>query len=195
MEINGRPLSIISEAVGGTNVDNCPHACNTNPCGPFAQCIPNLENYECQCNPSNLQCNKAEELSSQQVNDVLSLHKDKQPKHQNFENEFGFVTTTIQTAFDVDAKVVAKNEYQVTLQSVGSSEKITTNEITTIAPISVNRANAENNPVDSSNVNNNYNENNNADDATNDNDDYNDDDYYYDYNQDTKDDAAVEGTN
>lgn len=63
MEINGRSVSIISEAVGGTNVDNCPHACSTKPCGPLAQCIPNLENYECQCNKTNLQCNKAEELS------------------------------------------------------------------------------------------------------------------------------------
>lgn len=32
------------------------------PCGPLATCIPNLENYECHCNPSNAQCNKAEEL-------------------------------------------------------------------------------------------------------------------------------------
>lgn len=56
-------MSIISEAIGGANVDNCPHACKTKPCGPLAQCIPNLESYECQCNKTNLQCNKAEELS------------------------------------------------------------------------------------------------------------------------------------
>lgn len=66
LEINGRSVSIISEAVGGTNVDNCPHACTMKPCGVLAQCVPNLESYECQCNPSNLQCNQAEELSVQQ---------------------------------------------------------------------------------------------------------------------------------
>lgn len=63
--INERPIAIISEALGGTNVDNCPHACVARPCGPFAQCIPNLENYECECNPqyNNVQlCNKAEEV-------------------------------------------------------------------------------------------------------------------------------------
>lgn len=65
MEINGRQLSIISEALGGTNVDNCPHACVARPCGPLAKCVPILENYECQCNPSSsIQCNKAEELPS-----------------------------------------------------------------------------------------------------------------------------------
>lgn len=65
--MNGRSIAIISEAVGGTNVDNCPHSCSSKPCGPLAQCVPNLESYECQCNPSNLQCNKAEELSIQQT--------------------------------------------------------------------------------------------------------------------------------
>lgn len=69
LEVNGRPMSIISEAVGGTNVDNCPHFCtnSTKPCGPLAQCIPNMDSYECQCNPANVQCNKAEELSIQQT--------------------------------------------------------------------------------------------------------------------------------
>lgn len=63
--INERPISIISEALGGSNVDNCPHACVARPCGALAQCIPNLENYECECNPKNnnvQQCNKAEEV-------------------------------------------------------------------------------------------------------------------------------------
>lgn len=61
--MNGRSIAIISEAVGGTNVDNCPHSCATKPCGPLANCLPNLDSYECQCNPSNIQCNKAEELT------------------------------------------------------------------------------------------------------------------------------------
>lgn len=72
MEVNGRSIAIISEAVGGTNVDNCPHSCTNKPCGPLAQCVPNLESYECQCNPSNLQCNKAEELSVQQTRSSLT---------------------------------------------------------------------------------------------------------------------------
>lgn len=71
LEINGRSLSIISEAVGGTNVDNCPHACIKKPCGPFAECIPNFDNYECQCSPTNFQCNKAEELTSQQIDAMV----------------------------------------------------------------------------------------------------------------------------
>lgn len=74
LEINGRIVSVISEAVGGTNVDNCPHACIKKPCGPFAQCIPNMDNYECQCSPLNVQCNKAEELTSQQI-DALRLNQ------------------------------------------------------------------------------------------------------------------------
>lgn len=62
VEINGRSLSIISEALGGSNIDNCPHACLAKPCGPLAQCVPSMESYECKCNPSNEQCNKAEEI-------------------------------------------------------------------------------------------------------------------------------------
>ncbi|KAJ6636410.1 Pikachurin [Pseudolycoriella hygida] len=70
VELNGRPISIISEALGGTNVDNCPHACVARPCGPLAKCVPHLENYECQCNPTNALCNKAEELSSESISMV-----------------------------------------------------------------------------------------------------------------------------
>lgn len=62
IDINGRSMLIIAEALGGSNVDNCPHACVARPCGPLATCIPNMENYECHCNPSNALCNKAEEL-------------------------------------------------------------------------------------------------------------------------------------
>ncbi|CAD7077010.1 unnamed protein product [Hermetia illucens] len=63
VDINGRTLSIISEALGGTNVDNCPHACVARPCGPLAECIPLMDNYECRCSPFNSLCNKAEEVS------------------------------------------------------------------------------------------------------------------------------------
>ncbi|KAG4076471.1 hypothetical protein HA402_005914 [Bradysia odoriphaga] len=73
VELNGRPISIISEALGGTNVDNCPHACVARPCGPLAKCVPHLENYECQCNPANALCNKAEELSSESISMVKQV--------------------------------------------------------------------------------------------------------------------------
>lgn len=62
VEVNGRSLSIISEALGGSNIDNCPHACLAKPCGPLAKCVPSLESYECKCNPQNEQCNRAEEI-------------------------------------------------------------------------------------------------------------------------------------
>ncbi|XP_058834768.1 pikachurin isoform X2 [Topomyia yanbarensis] len=67
VDINDRTISIISEALGGSNVENCPHACVARPCGPLAKCIPNLDSYECQCNPLNKQCNKAEELPSEVI--------------------------------------------------------------------------------------------------------------------------------
>lgn len=73
LEINEHPISIISEALGGSNVDNCPHACVAKPCGSLAKCIPNLESYECECNPSNVQCNKAEEVSAEQLNEEIAL--------------------------------------------------------------------------------------------------------------------------
>lgn len=82
VEINNRPISVISEALGGSNVDNCPHACVARPCGPLAECIPNLESYECQCNPKNTQCNKAEELTSDQLNkekNFILITKDVNP--------------------------------------------------------------------------------------------------------------------
>ncbi|GAB0093613.1 uncharacterized protein DMENIID0001_087780 [Sergentomyia squamirostris] len=62
MDVNGRPYSIVSEALGGSNVENCPHACVARPCGPLSICVPNLDTYECQCSPSNGQCHRAEEM-------------------------------------------------------------------------------------------------------------------------------------
>lgn len=57
MEINGRSLSIMSEAIGGSNVADCQHACLSQPCGSLAKCIPNFENYECVCSRFNEKCN------------------------------------------------------------------------------------------------------------------------------------------
>lgn len=51
-------MSIMSEAVGGSNVADCPHACTTRPCGSLAQCIPSYENYECVCSQFNDECNQ-----------------------------------------------------------------------------------------------------------------------------------------
>ncbi|XP_058123120.1 uncharacterized protein LOC131294149 [Anopheles ziemanni] len=67
VDINDRTIAIISEALGGSNVENCPHACVARPCGPLAKCVPNLDTYECQCNPQNRQCNQAEELPSEVI--------------------------------------------------------------------------------------------------------------------------------
>lgn len=48
----------MSEAIGGSNVDDCPHACTTHPCGSLAKCIPKYDNYECVCSQFNDKCNK-----------------------------------------------------------------------------------------------------------------------------------------
>uniref|UniRef100_A0A182UP58 Pikachurin n=1 Tax=Anopheles merus TaxID=30066 RepID=A0A182UP58_ANOME len=78
VDINDRTIAIISEALGGSNVENCPHACVARPCGPLAKCVPNLDTYECQCNPQNRQCNKAEELPSEVIEKQQRLLKRKQ---------------------------------------------------------------------------------------------------------------------
>ncbi|XP_068140067.1 pikachurin [Drosophila tropicalis] len=56
IEINGKTLGIVSEALGGSNLDNCPHACAARPCGSSAECVPRMENYECRCRLLNKQC-------------------------------------------------------------------------------------------------------------------------------------------
>uniref|UniRef100_A0A182PTE9 Laminin G domain-containing protein n=1 Tax=Anopheles epiroticus TaxID=199890 RepID=A0A182PTE9_9DIPT len=78
VDINDRTIAIISEALGGSNVENCPHACVARPCGPLAKCVPNLDTYECQCNPQNRQCNQAEELPSEVIEKQQRLLKHKQ---------------------------------------------------------------------------------------------------------------------
>ncbi|XP_062543336.1 basement membrane proteoglycan [Armigeres subalbatus] len=78
VDINDRTISIISEALGGSNVENCPHACVARPCGPLAKCVPNLDSYECQCNPQNKQCNQAEELPTEVIEQRQRLLKQHQ---------------------------------------------------------------------------------------------------------------------
>ncbi|XP_055626066.1 uncharacterized protein LOC129768435 isoform X2 [Toxorhynchites rutilus septentrionalis] len=85
VDINDRTLSIISEALGGSNVENCPHACVARPCGPLAKCVPNLDSYECQCNPRNKMCNKAEELPSELIEQrqrMLLRQRQERPQQQ-----------------------------------------------------------------------------------------------------------------
>lgn len=82
VDINDRTISIISEALGGSNVENCPHACVARPCGPLAKCVPNLDSYECQCNPQNKQCNQAEELPSEVIEQRQRMLKLHQVHHQ-----------------------------------------------------------------------------------------------------------------
>ncbi|GLG97429.1 Protocadherin-like wing polarity protein stan, partial [Gryllus bimaculatus] len=43
--VNGRPLQIVSAALGGVNVDNCPHPCAAQPCGRGGQCVPERDSY------------------------------------------------------------------------------------------------------------------------------------------------------
>ncbi|XP_055610114.1 pikachurin isoform X2 [Uranotaenia lowii] len=85
VDINDRTISIISEALGGSNVENCPHACVARPCGPLAKCVPVLDSYECQCHPQNRQCNQAEELPSDVIEQRQRLLKQHQVELQQEE--------------------------------------------------------------------------------------------------------------
>ncbi|GJQ82652.1 hypothetical protein Trydic_g19669 [Trypoxylus dichotomus] len=49
--INGRTVAILAEALGGANVDNCPHPCVARPCGEDGECIPELDYFTCRCKP------------------------------------------------------------------------------------------------------------------------------------------------
>lgn len=49
--INGRTVPILAEALGGANVDNCPHPCVARPCGEDGECIPELDYFTCRCRP------------------------------------------------------------------------------------------------------------------------------------------------
>ncbi|XP_050295115.1 pikachurin [Anthonomus grandis grandis] len=51
VQINGRPFAILAEALGGANVDNCPHPCVARPCGEDGVCIPEMDYFTCRCKP------------------------------------------------------------------------------------------------------------------------------------------------
>ncbi|XP_026842464.1 pikachurin [Drosophila persimilis] len=74
IDINGHSLGIVSEALGGSNIGNCPHACVARPCGPLAECVPQMESYECRCSIYNERCNKAAEVPPELL---PALHKSK----------------------------------------------------------------------------------------------------------------------
>lgn len=65
--INNRPLGILAEALGGANVDNCPHPCVARPCGEDGTCIPNLDYFTCHCKPGfrDAQCSSRGSYDSQ----------------------------------------------------------------------------------------------------------------------------------
>ncbi|XP_067633127.1 basement membrane proteoglycan [Eurosta solidaginis] len=77
VDINVHPLSIISEALGGTNIGNCPHACVARPCGPLAECIPQMESYECRCNTFSNQCNKTAQVATKEIQTICNNSKSK----------------------------------------------------------------------------------------------------------------------
>ncbi|XP_017120395.1 pikachurin [Drosophila elegans] len=76
IDINGHSLGIVAEALGGSNIGNCPHACVARPCGPLAECVPQMESYECRCSIHNERCNKAAEVPLEQLPE-LNIHKSK----------------------------------------------------------------------------------------------------------------------
>lgn len=208
LEINGRSLSIISEAVGGTNVDNCPHACIKKPCGPFAECIPNFESYECQCNPTNVQCNKAEELTSQQIDAMVKQHQTTTtttPLPQ-YNRQFGSVlaaasmavasspeqpsrtikTATIQNEFTATDNGPDDGVYKTAIQIAANERKGIASGVVVVVPTTTSYDASE---AYSLNQQNDYGGGSGNNDGDDDDDDDDDDDYY-DYNPDTKENVA-----
>ncbi|XP_066257439.1 pikachurin-like [Euwallacea similis] len=51
VQINGRSVAILAEALGGANVDNCPHPCVARPCGEDGECVPEMDYFTCRCKP------------------------------------------------------------------------------------------------------------------------------------------------
>jgi len=51
--INGRDVRLVDDAVGGSNIDNCFHACSVQPpvCLHGGLCEADMDRYECRCAP------------------------------------------------------------------------------------------------------------------------------------------------
>ena len=47
--LNGRVLNLLSEALFGVNVADCPHPCSSGPCQRGGRCQPALDSYTCHC--------------------------------------------------------------------------------------------------------------------------------------------------
>ncbi|KAJ8884253.1 hypothetical protein PR048_016110, partial [Dryococelus australis] len=47
--INNEPLQMVAAALGGVNVDNCPHPCVARPCGEQGRCVPHGDYFTCDC--------------------------------------------------------------------------------------------------------------------------------------------------
>ena len=43
-------MNILAEALGGANIGNCGHACESRPCGD-AECRPLRDRFTCRCRP------------------------------------------------------------------------------------------------------------------------------------------------
>lgn len=48
LRIGGRQIPILAEALGGANVNNCPHPCVAKPCGEDGECIPEMDYFTCR---------------------------------------------------------------------------------------------------------------------------------------------------
>ncbi|XP_037954397.1 uncharacterized protein LOC119684428 [Teleopsis dalmanni] len=123
IDINEHSLSIISEALGGTNIGNCPHACVARPCGPFAECIPQMENYECRCNAFNAQCNKAAEVPLEELQLNKAKNKSKSLETKHFVNG---QNTKTKKSYAKQTKIHNNKEHARYLHKIGKTTLATT---------------------------------------------------------------------
>lgn len=72
--INENALQILSEAVAGANIDNCPHPCLAKPCGlDQTLCVPLMESYKCLCDRN---CQKFPDSEVTPLNTVVTFNGD-----------------------------------------------------------------------------------------------------------------------
>lgn len=109
VEINGRPLSIMSEAVGGSNVADCPHACTAKPCGTLAKCIPKSDNFECVCSRFNKECNQHIINSQFNITDTQSASQIEEPTESvtTAQQHISSTTTVKTTTSTVNANITS----------------------------------------------------------------------------------------
>lgn len=75
--------------MGGLNIGNCPHACAARPCGPLAECLPQMEDY--QCRTDNIKTVNYKEPTKRLDNDMMYLKCNENTKtnseHKDFNHE------------------------------------------------------------------------------------------------------------